>query len=58
MAKNTNLHVAKSAKNDEFYTSLGDVEYELKITRISSVTRKCCVTAMMTAGLHSSSISR
>lgn len=30
MAKNTNLHTAKSGKNDEFYTSLGDVEYELK----------------------------
>lgn len=30
MAKNTNLHAAKTAKNDEFYTSLGDVEYELK----------------------------
>lgn len=30
MAKNANLHTAKSAKNDEFYTNLGDVEKELK----------------------------
>jgi hypothetical protein len=30
MAKNTNLHSAKSAKNDEFYTQLADIENELK----------------------------
>ena len=30
MANNSNLHAAKTAKNDEFYTSLGDIEYELK----------------------------
>lgn len=30
MAKNANLHNAKSAKNDEFYTQLVDVEKELK----------------------------
>ena len=30
MAKNTNLHNAKRAKNDEFYTQLVDVEKELK----------------------------
>ena len=30
MAKNTNLHAAKNAKNDEFYTQLSDVEKELK----------------------------
>lgn len=30
MAKNTNLHKAKNAKNDEFYTQLTDVEKELK----------------------------
>lgn len=30
MAKNGNLHNAKSAKNDEFYTQLTDVEKELK----------------------------
>lgn len=30
MAKNGNLHAAKSAKNDEFYTRLEDIEAELK----------------------------
>lgn len=30
MAKNANLHNAKSAKNDEFYTQLTDIEKELK----------------------------
>ena len=30
MAKNNNLHTAKSAKNDEFYTRIDDVEKELK----------------------------
>ena len=30
MAKNSNLHAAKSAKNDEFYTQLSDVEKEMK----------------------------
>ena len=29
MAKNSNLHAAKSAKNDEFYTQLSDVEKEM-----------------------------
>lgn len=29
-SKNTNLHKAKTAKNDEFYTQLKDVENELK----------------------------
>lgn len=28
--KNSNLHAAKSAKNDEFYTQLSDIEKELK----------------------------
>ncbi len=28
--KNTNLHKAKQAKNDEFYTQLSDVEKELR----------------------------
>ena len=28
--KNGNLHAAKTAKNDEFYTQLTDVEKELK----------------------------
>lgn len=28
--KNTNLHAAKAAKNDEFYTQLSDIEKELK----------------------------
>ena len=27
---NTNLHRAAKAKNDEFYTQLGDIEKELK----------------------------
>ena len=30
MAKNDNLHKAKEAKNDEFYTQIGDIENELK----------------------------
>ena len=30
MSKNNNLHSAKKAKNDEFYTRIGDVEKELK----------------------------
>ena len=30
MSKNENLHKAKSAKNDEFYTQLVDVEKELQ----------------------------
>ena len=30
MAKNTNLHSAKKAKNDEFYTQLTDIEKEMK----------------------------
>lgn len=29
MAKNNNLHAAKTAKNDEFYTNLSDIEKEL-----------------------------
>lgn len=29
MAKNSNLHAAKTAKNDEFYTQLTDIEKEL-----------------------------
>lgn len=30
MAKNNNLHAAKTAKNDEFYTQLTDIEKELR----------------------------
>lgn len=33
MAKNSNLHNAKTAKNDEFYTQLSDVEKEMKYYR-------------------------
>lgn len=33
MAKNANLHNAKSAKNDEFYTQLTDIEKEMKYYR-------------------------
>lgn len=33
MAKNNNLHTAKKAKNDEFYTQLCDIENELKYYR-------------------------
>ncbi len=29
MAKNSNLHAAKAAKNDEFYTQLTDIEKEM-----------------------------
>ena len=30
---NNNLHEAKRAKNDEFYTQLSDIENELKFYR-------------------------
>ena len=30
MSNNTNLNIAKSAKNDEFYTRIEDIEKELK----------------------------
>lgn len=30
MAKNNNLHAAKNAKNDEFYTQISDIEKEVK----------------------------
>ena len=30
MSNNSNLHRAKRAKNDEFYTMLSDIENELK----------------------------
>ena len=30
MAKNNNLHTAKTAKNDEFYTMLTDIEKEMR----------------------------
>ena len=30
MSKNSNLHAAKSAKNDEFYTYIDDVEHEIE----------------------------
>lgn len=33
MAKNNNLNTAKTAKNDEFYTQLSDIENELKYYR-------------------------
>ena len=33
MAKNSNLHAAKTAKNDEFYTQLTDIEKECKYYR-------------------------
>lgn len=29
-SKNTNLHSAKKAKNDEFYTQLTDIEKEMR----------------------------
>lgn len=31
MRKNTNLHRAKKAKNDEFYTQYKDIEKELQL---------------------------
>ena len=30
MAKNNNLHTAKKARNDEFYTMLTDIEKEMR----------------------------
>ena len=30
MSNNSNLHKAKKAKNDEFFTQLSDIENELK----------------------------
>ena len=30
MKKNSNLHTAKTAKNDEFYTLMEDIEKELR----------------------------
>lgn len=30
MSNNSNLHKAKKAKNDEFYTQLSDIENELR----------------------------
>ena len=30
MAKNSNLHTAKTAKRDEFYTMLTDIEKEMR----------------------------
>ena len=35
MAKNSNLSKAKTAKNDEFYTQLTDIEKEEKYFNIS-----------------------
>lgn len=31
MSKNTNLHAAKSAKNDEFYTRFEDINFEINL---------------------------
>lgn len=31
MAKNTNLHAAKTAKNDEFYTRFDDINFEINL---------------------------
>jgi hypothetical protein len=35
VAKNNNLHKAKTAKNDKFYTQLTDIEKEEKYFNIS-----------------------
>ena len=39
-SSNSNLHNAKKAKNDEFYTQLTDIEKELNIIRITSKARR------------------
>ena len=31
MAKNNNLHAAKTAKNDEFYTRFDDINFEINL---------------------------
>lgn len=46
MAKNANLHSAKNAKKDEFYTQLGDIENELNTTKAILKTKWCIATAM------------
>lgn len=53
---NTNLHKAKTAKNDEFYTQLTDVAKELMLIRNTSKTRSFSVTAMIRHGVLFGSI--
>ena len=47
MAKNNNLHKAKAAKNDEFYTRLEDIEAEISsnmdyVRQFEGKTVLCC----------------
>lgn len=64
MAANVNLHKAKDAKNDEFYTQFTDVERELMhykahfngkivfIWQTSGNTRTCCSHTILYDELH------
>ena len=47
MAKNADLGAAKTAKKDEFYTQLTDIEKEMRYYRKHFQGRRCCVTAMI-----------
>ena len=50
MAANTNLHKAKNAKNDEFYTQLTDVSKELMHYKQHFKNKIVYVTAMILHG--------
>lgn len=52
---NDNLHKAKNAKKDEFYTQLGDIENELRHYR-HHFKDKWCIAIVMILGLAISSI--
>lgn len=57
MAKNDNLHKAKDAKNDEFYTRIEDVAEELRHYKNISQARSYSATVMTRHGLLSGGIS-
>lgn len=57
MAKNDNLHKAKDAKNDEFYTRIEDVAEELRHYKSISQARSYSATVMTRHGLLSGGIS-
>lgn len=42
---NKTLTLAKKAKNDEFYTQLGDIEREMRHYKQHFKERQCCATA-------------
>lgn len=54
MSKNENLHAAKVAKNDEFYTQYDDIEKEMnayiEYNHDVSGTRLCSAHAMIRSG--------